>query len=104
MSAKITTQQVRHVANLANLKLSDEQVIKFQSQLSSVLEYVSKIQKLNTQGVEETAQVTNLENVTREDKIDEKRMFTQEQALSNTKKTYDGFFVVDHLLNNKDAT
>jgi aspartyl-tRNA(Asn)/glutamyl-tRNA(Gln) amidotransferase subunit C len=104
MSDKITKSQVKHVAKLANLQLTSKQVDKFQSQLSSVLEYVSKIQNLDTSGVKETAQVTNLENITREDEVDEKYMLTQEQALGNAKKTHDGFFVVDHLLNNKDAT
>jgi Asp-tRNA(Asn)/Glu-tRNA(Gln) amidotransferase C subunit len=37
-------------------------------------------------------------NVLREDVVEEKRMFTQEEALSNAKKTHQGFFVVDQLI------
>lgn len=92
--AKLTKKDVLHVAKLANLQLSDEQVKKFEKQLSSVIDYVSKIQELNTKGVKETSQTTGLENVFREDKVETERVLSQEEALGNAKKTYNGFFVV----------
>ncbi|MFZ2025092.1 MAG: Asp-tRNA(Asn)/Glu-tRNA(Gln) amidotransferase subunit GatC [Microgenomates group bacterium] len=85
---------VAHIAALANLQITDAQKEKFSSQLSSVLGYMAKIQSLNTDGVAETAQVTGLSNVFREDIIDQKRTFTQEEALQNAKRTYNGYFVV----------
>lgn len=92
---KIDSKIVKHIAKLANLKLTDEQIEKLTPQFTSVLDLVSKIQELNTEGVEETSQVTGLENVFREDVVDEKRMLTQESALSNAKKRHKGYFVVD---------
>ena len=94
MQSNKTIIDVAHIAALANLQITDAQKEKFSSQLSSVLGYMAKIQSLNTQGVVETAQVTGLTNVFREDSIDEKRTFTQEEALQNAKRTYNGYFVV----------
>jgi len=96
MAKKILTKEgVLHLAKLAQLFLTDAQVEKFSNQLSSVLDYMSKIQKLPTEGVKETTQVTGITNVMREDEVDELRMFTQEEALLNAKETRNGYFVVD---------
>ena len=94
MSATLTLDDVRHVAKLAHLNLTDEQLETFRTQLSSVLDYMSKIQKLDTKGVVETSQVTGLENVFREDVAQDDRMLTQDQALSNAKQTHNGYFMV----------
>ena len=94
MQSNKTIIDVAHIAALANLQITDVQKEKFSSQLSSVLGYMASIQSLNTDGVIETAQVTGLTNVFREDSIDEKRTFTQEEALKNAKRTYNGYFVV----------
>ena len=93
-SMKITPAVVQKVARLAHLTITPQEQQKFATQLSSVLGYISKIQKLKTEGVEETSQVTGLTNVTREDVVDEKRMLTQEEALSNAKQSYEGYFMV----------
>lgn len=65
---KLTKDQVKHVAKLARLGLSDAEVEKFQSQLSGILDYVEQLNEVNTDGVLPTAQVTGLLNVKREDK------------------------------------
>lgn len=90
----ITVEEVKHLAKLANLNLTAEQLNKIPRELSSVIDYMSKIQSLNTTGVIETSQVTGLENIFREDEIEKKRMFSQEEALSNAKDTYNGYFKV----------
>lgn len=64
---KLTKDQVKHVAALARLGLSDVETEKFQSQLSGILDYVEQLGKVDTEGVLPTAQVTGLLNVTRED-------------------------------------
>lgn len=97
MATALTLDDVRHVAKLAHLTLTDEQLELFRSQLSSVLEYMSKIQTLDTKNVVETSQVTGLENVFREDVVEEARMLSQDQALSNAKRKHNGYFVVDAL-------
>lgn len=97
----LTKKDIDHIAKLANLPLTDEQADELRGQLGITLEYVSQLQSLSTEGVVETSQVTGLENVFREDEIDTTRMFSQEEALANAKRTYNGFFVVDRVLEEK---
>ena len=80
---------------LANLPLTAQQQKELTEQVGVTVEYVSQLQSLSTQDVIETSQVTGMENVFREDEIDTKRMFTQEESLKNAKRTHKGFFVVD---------
>lgn len=94
MSDDLTPDQVNKIARLANLILTSEEVEKFTPQLSAILDFVSKLQKLPTKDVIPTAQVNDLENVYREDEIDESRMLTQVDALTNAPATHKGFFKV----------
>ncbi len=61
---------VKYVAKLANLPLSEEQEKKFGSQLSAILDYVSELQKVDVSGVTPTSQVNNLINVSRKDTVE----------------------------------
>ena len=65
----MTDDTVRHIAKLARLKLSDEEVKKFTKELTSILEYIDVLNELDTENVEPTAQVTGLSNVFREDEV-----------------------------------
>ena len=68
---QLTADQVRHIAKLARLKLSDEEVTKFTKELTSILGYVDMLGEVDTKSVEPTAQVTGQVNVLREDTIRE---------------------------------
>ena len=68
MTTTITEDQVRHVAKLSRLKLNDEQIRQFTRQMGGILEYVTKLNELDTSNVEPTAHVASLRNVFREDK------------------------------------
>ncbi len=83
---------VKHVALLANLKLSEKEVKRFQKQLSDVLAYVDQLKELNTKGVEPTSQVTGLENVLRKD--ESRPSLSQEEVLSGAKQKEKGMFKV----------
>ena len=83
---------VKHIAKLANLPLSDEEVKKFEKQLEETLTYVSQLNKVNTDNIEATSQVTGLENVIEDDSP--RPSLSQEDALKNAPKTHNGFFVV----------
>lgn len=67
----LTPQQVEHIANLARLGLSEAEITLYAQQLSNILEYVGQLQKVDTSSVEPTNQVTGLENVMRDDVVDE---------------------------------
>lgn len=69
--AKLTIQEVEHIAKLSKLELSQEEKEKYCDQLSSVLEYVDQLSEVDTEGVEPTSNITGLSNVMREDKVEE---------------------------------
>ena len=96
--AKLIKKDVLHVAKLANLNLTDSEIAKFLPQLSSVVDFVSQLNEVDTEGIEPTAQVTGLENVTRADLVKTENCLTQEEALSGTDKTYNGYFKVKAIL------
>jgi aspartyl-tRNA(Asn)/glutamyl-tRNA(Gln) amidotransferase subunit C len=63
----IDREQVLHVARLARLRLSDEEVARMQGELSTILDHIEKLNELDLEGVEPTSHVVELENVLRED-------------------------------------
>lgn len=69
--SQLTDDQVRHIAKLARLTLTEEEVPKFAKELSAILEYVTKLQEVDAKDVEPTAQVTGLTNAFREDSVRE---------------------------------
>ncbi|MEK9143458.1 MAG: Asp-tRNA(Asn)/Glu-tRNA(Gln) amidotransferase subunit GatC [Patescibacteria group bacterium] len=85
---------IQHIAKLANLLIDADQEKLFTLQLTAILAFVSKLQSVSTENVEPTAQVTGLVNVYRADVVDQSRILTQAQVLSNAKKTHNGYFVV----------
>jgi aspartyl-tRNA(Asn)/glutamyl-tRNA(Gln) amidotransferase subunit C len=94
MPQELSKAEVLHVAKLANLPLTKEQEVEFGQQLGSILDLVSQLQKVKTKNIVPTDQVTGLNNVFRDDRVDPERMFSQEQALANVKRKHQGFFVV----------
>ncbi len=66
---KLTPEEVRHIAKLARLKLSEEEVEKFTTQITDILSWVKMLDEVNVEGVVPTSQVTGLENGMREDKV-----------------------------------
>ena len=66
-TTKITLDEVRHVAKLARLALSEEELRRLTPQLESILGYIAKIGELDVSNVEPMAHATPLNNVFRED-------------------------------------
>ncbi len=66
---RLSLEQVEHVAQLAQLGLTSEELELFREQLSSILEYAEHLQELDTSQIPPTATVLPLENVMREDEI-----------------------------------
>ena len=67
--SRITTEDVAHVAQLARLKLTDEELEQFTGQLAAVLDHARDVESLDTAGVPPTAHPLPLENVLREDEV-----------------------------------
>lgn len=64
----LTNDEVKYIARLARLKLTDDQVEKFGEQLSGILSNAKMLEEVDTENVEPIAQITGLKNVTFEDK------------------------------------
>jgi len=67
--AKLSRDDVLKLARLARLRLTDDEVKKYQEELSEILGYVEMLQKADTESLEPTSQVTGLTNVMRADEI-----------------------------------
>ena len=65
--SKLSIEEIKHIAGLANLTLSESEIEKFRGQLSEVISYINHLQEVQADKVEPTSQVTGLENVFRED-------------------------------------
>jgi aspartyl-tRNA(Asn)/glutamyl-tRNA(Gln) amidotransferase subunit C len=94
--ASITRQDVEHVAHLARLHLTDEEVDRMQTQLSNILEAIETLQQVDTSHVGPTASVIQLENVMREDEV--RPGLTREAALANAPLRDDPFLRVPTVL------
>lgn len=98
MATTFTPQDVDAIAKLALIPVSDEEKAELARGFNTVLDLLDVLKKVDVSNVEPTHQVTGLENVFREDEVDEARMFTQDQALANAPKAHDGYFMVDQVI------
>lgn len=88
----IDREQVLHVAGLARLRLSDEEVDRMAGELSGILEHVERISALDLDGVEPTAHVIELRNVLRPD--EPRPSLARERALGGAPDPAGGSFRV----------
>ena len=94
----ITKEDVKHIAELSRLELSEDDLEKFQGELSSILEYIEQLQEVKTESVEPTYQTIDLVNVFRSDEVEKKRELSQEEALANAPDKEDGYIKVKPVL------
>ncbi len=80
---KISIDEVRHIAELAKIELSTEEMEKFSSELSDVLGYVGQLEKVDTREIEPVSQVTGLVNVLRKDVIKSTDEDTRKRMIDN---------------------
>lgn len=95
---QFSSQQIEHIAQLANIPITQADESMLASAFADTLEVVAKMGELDTSKTPPTHQVTGLENAWREDVVEEKRMFTQSQAVANAAKTHNGYFVVSQVI------
>ena len=81
---------LEHVAEVARVKLNDEEIKKFLPQLKEILEFFSQLKDINTDNVKPSFQPVELKNIMREDK--EEQCLSQDDALSLTEHKKDGYF------------
>jgi aspartyl-tRNA(Asn)/glutamyl-tRNA(Gln) amidotransferase subunit C len=88
----ISNEEVLHVARLARLALSDEEIERLGAQLNAILEAVGKVSELDLADIEPTAHPLDLVNVWAED--DPRDSLSNEDALANAPDSEAGFFRV----------
>ncbi|MUK88423.1 Asp-tRNA(Asn)/Glu-tRNA(Gln) amidotransferase subunit GatC [Ornithinibacillus sp. L9] len=94
--AEISKEQVKHVANLARLEVSEQEAEMFTEQLSSIITFAEQLNELDTDGVEPTTHVLDLKNVMRKD--EPKKWITKEEAMKNAPDQQDGQYRVPSIL------
>jgi aspartyl-tRNA(Asn)/glutamyl-tRNA(Gln) amidotransferase subunit C len=95
---KLSSEEIKHVAGLAKLELTSEELDKYGEQLSAILSYIDQLQEVDVLGVEPTAQVTGLVNVWREDKIHDCPETEREAALNEAPELEDHQIKVKRVL------
>lgn len=89
---EITPAVVAKIARLANLKISEEELASFSGQLEKILEYIHKLNQVDTHGVAQTAHALPLQNIWRADEM--KPGLDRSEALAAAPDVYaDGFRV-----------
>ena len=93
----ISIDDVKKLAQLSALSMSDEEAANMQTDLTQILGYVEQLQAVDTDGVEPTYQAHSLETVTRVDQLIEYGV-SQSELLKNAPKQADGSVVVPRVL------
>jgi aspartyl-tRNA(Asn)/glutamyl-tRNA(Gln) amidotransferase subunit C len=94
---KITTDDVKYVARLAKIAITEDEAAKFTKELDAILGYVRQLDAVDTTGLQPTYQVTGLTNVTREDALIDYGV-GREDLLKNAPRSRDGYIEVPKVL------
>ncbi|MGY4691126.1 Asp-tRNA(Asn)/Glu-tRNA(Gln) amidotransferase subunit GatC [Salibacterium sp. K-3] len=93
---RITKDQVKHVAHLARLSVTEEEVDTFTEQLDAIIEFAEQLNELDTDDVEPTTHVLDIHNVLRKD--EQRPSLDREDALKNAPDQEDGQVKVPSVL------
>lgn len=85
---EVNQETIAHLAELSNFSLSEEESQRLKSDLTGIIDYISQLDELNTEGVEPTYQVFEMENVWRSDEIQPQEA-DPDQLLALTKEVRD---------------
>ncbi len=92
----INNEEVKHIAQLAHLKLNEEEVELLSKELSDILDYIDKLNELATDNITPTAYTIPMHNVLREDKV--KPSMERKKVLANAPEEENGQFKVPKII------
>jgi aspartyl-tRNA(Asn)/glutamyl-tRNA(Gln) amidotransferase subunit C len=92
MGTKISREEVRHVANLARLELTEQEELRMTEQMNTILSYMDKLNELDTRDVPATTHAIHQENVSRQDLVN--ASIDRGQALANAPQSDGVNFIV----------
>ena len=93
---RLTPEQVQHIAELAKLELTADEIERYATDLSAILEYAQQLQEVDTDHIPPTASVLPLRNVMRADQPEPG--LSPEEALANAPERENGYFKVHAVL------
>jgi aspartyl-tRNA(Asn)/glutamyl-tRNA(Gln) amidotransferase subunit C len=93
---KLTLAEVQHIAELAKLALTEEEIERYASDLSAILDYAQQLQDVDTDHIHPTASVLPLRNIMRPDEA--RPGLDTDDALANAPERQDGYFKVHAVL------
>jgi aspartyl-tRNA(Asn)/glutamyl-tRNA(Gln) amidotransferase subunit C len=102
MTDRLSLDEVRHVAKLARLRLTDEQLQQYRGQLSTILDHIAKLEALDVEGVEPMAHPGDLTNRLDADEVG--AMLDLEQVLSIAPATESQFLAVPKVLTDEEGS
>ena len=94
----LTSEEIKHLAKLANLSLTEDELKKYSNQLEETIEYVENLDELDTKNTVPTSHTVNLKDVFFRDGENNNRALTNDEATKNAKNKKKGFFVVKRIL------
>ncbi|HUC87175.1 MAG TPA: Asp-tRNA(Asn)/Glu-tRNA(Gln) amidotransferase subunit GatC [Candidatus Saccharimonadales bacterium] len=94
--SKITPDEVRRIAALANIGLEEAEIERMAAELDKIVGFVEQLQDVDTSDVPPTDQVTGLVDVVRPDEV--RSDYTRDELLANAPDQQDGFFKVKRVL------
>jgi aspartyl-tRNA(Asn)/glutamyl-tRNA(Gln) amidotransferase subunit C len=92
----VTSQQVRHIATLARIAMSDEELERFVPELNNILGWVEQLGEVNTDGVEPLATVVDQKLRLRDDAVTDGNI--RDEVLANAPEAQHGFFAVPKVI------
>ena len=98
---KLSRDEVLHIARLARMGVTDEEVAKLREQLSDILDNFEVLQQVDTEGVPPTAQSIAQSNVTRDDTVS--ASYPPDDILSNAPRRDDDYFKIHAVLENESV-
>lgn len=94
---KLSSEDIKKLAYLARIDVTDDEVAEFSSEFTQILEYVEKLQTVDVESLKPTSQVTGLTNVTRDDEVKDLG-YTAEDLLKNVPQTEAGQIKVKRMI------
>lgn len=95
---KLSESEILHLAQLAGLTLSKEEVMKYKKQLTETLKYVENLNSIQTGDISPADHVINVTNVLFDDGEKNKRKLSNQEVFSNAKKKQTDYFAVERIL------
>ena len=93
---RLSIEEVRHIALLARVAMTDEELERMRDQMSNILEHFDVLQQVDTEGVEPTGHFADLESVMRDDEV--RASASKEDVFANAPRREDDFLRVRAVL------